>query len=79
MNGQRPLYILVQAIPGNINIKSYHWANNRGKYADPFHNSMIDDTDSNVPLPQIMFTFTALPNVLPEWQNITAVRPKPAK
>jgi len=43
--------------------------NNRGKYADGFYNSMIDDKDSHRSLPLIMFTCTALRHALLEWQK----------
>jgi len=49
MNGQRPLCFLAEAIPGFIQIKFYHRENNRGKYADGFYNSMIDNKDSHIP------------------------------
>jgi hypothetical protein len=78
-NGQRPLYFLVEAIPRFIYIKFYHQANNRGKYADGFYNSMIDDKDSHIPSPLIMFTCTALPHALLEWQKNKGVHPKASK
>ena len=48
-NGQRPDYFLAEAIPLFINIKFYHRANQRGNYANGFHNSMIDDKDGHIP------------------------------
>jgi len=50
--------------------------NNYDKYADGFHNSMIDDKDGHIPLQQIMFTCTALRHTLLEWQKNKAVHPK---
>jgi len=78
-NGQRPLHLLAEAIPGWINIKFYHRANNRSKYADGFYNSMIDDKDSHLPSPLIMCTCTALRHALPEWQQNKGVPPKASK
>jgi hypothetical protein len=78
-NGQRPLYFLAEAIPRFIYIKFYHRANNRGKYADGFYNSMIDDKDGHIPSPLIMFTCTALPHALLEWQKNKGVHPKASK
>jgi len=40
---------------------------------------MIDDKDSNIPSPLIMFTSTALRHALLEWQKNTAVPPKASK
>jgi len=54
----------------------YHRANNRGKYADGFYNSMINDKDGNIPSPLIMFTCTALRHALLEWQKNKGVHPK---
>jgi len=53
--------------------------NNRSKYADGFHNSMIDDKDGHIPSPLIMFTCTALHHVLLEWQKNKGVHPKASK
>jgi hypothetical protein len=75
-NGQCPLYFLAEAIPCFIYIKFYHRANNRGKYADGFSNSMIDDKDGHIPSPLIMFTCTALRHALLEWQKHKGVHPK---
>ena len=78
-NGQHPLYFLAEAIPGFIYIKFYHPANNRGKYADGFHNSTIDDKDSHIPLRLMMITCTALRHALLEWQKNKGVPPKASK
>jgi len=78
-NGQRPLYFLAEAIVLFIYIKFYHRANNCSKYADGFYNSMIDDKDSHIPLPLIMFTCTALRYALLEWQKNKGVHPKASK
>jgi hypothetical protein len=75
-NGQRPLYFLAEAIPGFIHIKFFHRANNRGKYADGFYNSMIDDKDSHIPSPLIMFTCTVLRHALLEGQKNKGVHSK---
>jgi len=40
---------------------------------------MIDDKDSHIPLPLIMFTCTALRHVLLEWQKNKGVHPKASK
>jgi len=78
-NGQCPLYFLAEAIPQFIYITFYHWANYRHKYADGFHNSMIDHKDGHIPLPLIMFTCTALHHALLEWQKNKGVHPKASK
>jgi hypothetical protein len=59
--------------------QNYHWANNRGKYADGFYNSMIDNKDCHIPSPLIMFTCTALRDALEEWQKNKGVHPKASK
>jgi hypothetical protein len=69
----------VEVIPWFIYIKFYHRANNRGKYADGFYNSMINDKDGHIPLPLILFTRTALPHGLLEWQKTKGVRLKACK
>jgi hypothetical protein len=53
--------------------------NIRGKYADAFYNSMINDKDSHIPLPLIMFTCTALRDALLEWPKNKGVHPKASK
>jgi hypothetical protein len=78
-NGHRPHYFLAEAIPRFIYIKFYHRANNRGKYADGFYNSMIDNKDGYIPSPLIMFTCTALRHAHLEWQKIKGVHPKASK
>jgi len=62
-----------------IHIKLYHHANNHGKYADGFYNSMINDKDGHIPSPLIMFTCTALRHALLEWQKNQGVHPKASK
>jgi len=69
----------VEAILRFIYIKFYHRANNRGKYADGFYNSMIDDKDGHIPSPLIMFTCTTLHHALLEWQKNKGVHPKASK
>jgi len=78
-NGQRPLQFLAEAILQFIYIIFYHWANNHGKYGDGCYNSMIDDKDSHIPSPLIMFTCTALRLALLEWQKNKGVHPKASK
>jgi hypothetical protein len=78
-NGQRPLHFLSEAIPRFIYIKLYHRATNRGKYADGFYNSMINDKDGHIPSPLIMFTCTALLHCLLEWQKNKGVHPIASK
>jgi len=78
-NGQHPLYVLVEAIPGFIYIRFYHQANNRGKYADGFYNSMINDKDGHIPSPVIMCTCIALHHAFLEWQQNNGVHPKASK
>jgi hypothetical protein len=63
-NGYHPLCFLPEAIPQIIYMKLYHRAINRGKYADGFYNSMIDDKDGHILSPLIMFTCTALHHAL---------------
>jgi hypothetical protein len=66
-------------MPGCIYIRFYHRANNRGKYADGFYNSMIDNKDGHIPLPLIMFTGTMLCHALLEWHKNNGVYPKASK
>jgi len=68
-NGQRPLYVLAEAIPRVIYIKFHHRANNHSKYADGFYNSIIGDKDGHIHSSLIMFTCTALRHVFLEWQR----------
>ena len=79
MNGQRTLYFLAEAFPGFIYIKFYHWVYNRGKYADGFHNSIIDGKNGDIPSPLIMFTCTALCHALQQWQMNKGVHLKASK
>jgi len=53
--------------------------NNRGKYANGYYNSLINDKDGHIPSPLIMFTCTALRHALLEWQKNKGVHPKAAK
>ena len=78
-NGPRPLYFLAEATPGFIYMKVYHRANNHGRYCDGFYHSMIDDKDSHIPLPLIMFTCTALRHALLVWQKNKGVPPKASR
>jgi len=78
-NGQHPLYFLADSIPRFMFIKFYHRANNRGKYADGFYNSMIDNKDGHKPSPLIMFTCTTLRHALLEWQKNKGIHPKASK
>jgi hypothetical protein len=52
---------------------------NRGKYADGFYNSMIEDKDGYIPSPLIMFTCTVLRHALLEWQQNKGLHPKASK
>jgi hypothetical protein len=79
INGPHPLYFLSEAIPRFIYIKCYHRAHNRGKYADGFYISMINDKDGHIPLPLIMSTCTALRHALLERQKNKGVHPKASK
>jgi len=78
-NGQHTLYFLAEAIPGFIYIKFHHRANIRSKYADGLYNSMIDDKDSYIASPLIMFTCTTLRHALVEWQKNKGVHPKASR
>jgi hypothetical protein len=73
----------VQAIQRWIYIQFYHRANNSGKSADGFYNSMINDNDGHIPSPLIMFTCTAVRHALLVWQknkgvHLKADRPDPS-
>ena len=78
-NGRHPLYFLAEAVPGFIYIKFDHRANNHGKYADGFHNSMIDDKDGHILSPLIMSTCSALRHALLESQKNKDVHLKASK
>jgi len=69
-NDQCPLDFQVESIAQFLYIKFDHRANNYSKYADWFHNCMIDHKDGYIPSPQIMFTCTMLCHALLEWQKI---------
>jgi hypothetical protein len=79
MNGKYPHYFLAEAILGFIYFKFYHRVNNRGKDADGFYNSMIDNKDGHTPSPLIMTTYTALRHALLEWHQNEGVHPKASK
>jgi len=66
-------------MPRLMHMKLYHRANNHGEYAEGLINSIIDDNDSHIPLPLIMFNCTALRHALLEWQNNKGVHPKASK
>ena len=78
-NGQSPVYFLAEAIPRFIYIKFYHRANNRGKDAHGFNDSIITDMDGHIPAPMIMFTCTALRHALLEWNKNKDVHPEASK
>jgi len=78
-NSQRSLHFLAEAIPGFIYIKFYHQPNKRGTYADGFYNSIIDDNDSHIPSPLIMFTRNVLRHTLLKWHQIKGVHLKACK
>jgi hypothetical protein len=69
----------VEAIAWFTYIKLYHWANNRGKYADGLYNPRIDDKDGHIPSPLILFPCTALHLALLEWQKNKGVHLKASK
>jgi len=88
---QHPLYFLGETMPWCIYIKLHCRVYNRGKYADGFSNSMIDDKNSYIPSPLIMFTCTTLRHAPLVWQKnngfhlkaskskLKADRPEPSK
>jgi hypothetical protein len=69
----------VEGIPRFILTKLYHRANIRRKYAAGFYNSIMNDRDGHIPLPQIMFTCTMLRVALLEWQTNEGVHSKSSK
>jgi len=75
-NGQPPLYFLAEAIPRFICMKFYHRANNPGKYADGFYNSVINDKDGHILSPLSMYTCTVLRHASLEWQKNNGVHLK---
>jgi len=79
INGQHPHYFLADAMLWFMYIKLYHRVNNPGKYADGLYNSMIDDKDSHIPSPLIMFTCTALQHALLEWKLNNGIHLKASK
>jgi hypothetical protein len=76
MNGHRPLYFLAEVIPQSILIQLYYWVINRGRYTDGFYNCMIDDKDSHLHLPLIMFTCTVSRHAVLVRHKIKGVPPK---
>jgi hypothetical protein len=76
MNGHRPLYFLAEVIPQSILIQLYYWVINRGRYTDGFYNCMIDDKDSHLHLPLIMFTCTVSRHAVLVRHKINGVPPK---
>ena len=78
-NCQHPLLFLAVAIPQFIYIKFYHQANNHSKYADALYHCMINDKDSHIPSPLIMFACTTLRHALLERQKNKGVHPKASK
>jgi len=75
-NGQHPGYFLAAAIARFINIKFHHQAKNHGKYADGFHDSLIDNEDRHIPSPLTMFTCTTLHHALIELQKNNGFHPQ---
>jgi len=59
--------------------KFNHQANTRGKYADGFYSSIINEKDGHLLSPLIMFTCTTLHHALLEWQKIIGVDQKASK
>jgi hypothetical protein len=78
-NGQCQLHFLAEAIPHCVYMTSYQWVNNSGKYADGFHNSVIDNKDGHIPSKQTMFTCTAFCHSLVEWPQNKSVHTKSSK
>jgi len=78
-DGHRPLCFLVDASLRIICIRYYHSVNDRGKFADGFDNSMVNDKDGHIPSPPIMFTSTALCHALLVWQKNKGVHLKASK
>ena len=78
-NGQSSLYLLTEEMPWLIFVILYHWASNRGKYADGLYNCMINDKDGHILLPLIMYTCTVLRHALLEWQQYKGVHQKASK
>jgi hypothetical protein len=79
MNGQRPLYFLPDAIPGVATSNFILGGMTCSKYADGYYNSVIDDKDSYIPSPPIMFTYTALRHAPLDWQKNKGVHLKASK
>ena len=78
-NGRHPVYFLAGAIPLYIYIKLNHRANNHSKYTDGLYIFMIDDKDSHIPLPLIMFTCSVLRHPLAELPKKKGVHLKTSK
>jgi len=77
-NDTRPLHFLAEAIRQFIDIKFYRRENNRGKYGDWFHITIIDDKDSYISSSLIMFTCATLRHAYLEGQRIKGVHRKPS-
>jgi len=73
------LMLLMEIIPRLIYIKIYHRPNNHGKCVEGIYYSMINNKDSHLPSPLIMFTCTVLLHALLEWQKNKGVHPKASK
>jgi len=67
MNGQRPLCFLAGAIPEFTKSKFYHWAHNRGRYADGLYNSWV--TRRTVIYPGHRSCFPAPRCAMPSWSG----------
>jgi len=78
-NGQHPIYFFIEANPGCIYIKFYHWENNGSMHDKGFYNSLIDDKDGHIPSLPMMFSCTALCPAPWEWHKNQGVHPKAFK
>jgi len=78
-NGQRPLYFQAEVILPTIDFKFHYQANNRSNNADGFYHSIINDKDGSIPLPLIMFAWTAFCHTLVEWQTNKRIHLKASK
>jgi len=70
---------MAEAITQFSYMKLFNQKNNRSRYGDGFHNSLVDDNDGHIPSPLIMFTCTALRHALLVWQKNTGVHLKASK
>jgi hypothetical protein len=78
-NGQHPLYILAEVKWWYIYTTFHHQVNISSEFADRFCNSMIDDKDSHIPLPQIIFSFPMLSHAFLDWLKNNSVHRKASK